>query len=538
MSAGTFFFNGRILADTGAGIHEEATFADSMLIEEGKITAIGSHSEIIPSDRISSMETRDLQQKIVLPGFIDGHMHLLLLGQSLRKLDLKHCKSVDDIKATIKEYAVANPDASTILCKNWMHFMTPNGVTASMLNDIDSRPIFIDASSQHSCWCNSAALKELGVASMPDPAGGKIHRDSAGNPSGLLDEGAMMSIVWPYQAVSSSKEERIEAIRAAIREYNSEGYTGLVEMAMDEEAWDALVTLRTAEPDLPMRMAAYWLIKPTANYEANSKQVKRAVDLSKQYNAATSPDLRIVGVKVICDGIIDACTAYLSQPYAPAGSPPPIWAPEHLQAVVKEADAAGLQVALHAIGDAAIKMAIDAIEQNAAPGKRHRIEHLELASPEDAKRLGELGLTASIQPVHSDPSILTEWQRLLGEDRCQRAFAYREFADAGALMAIGTDSPTSIYAPMHNIYIATTRHSARDPQYTKTVNEHFQLGMCESISAASTGAARSVFSEGRTGSLAVGRLADFIVADMQWNANALLEAKVKETWYGGRKVWG
>lgn len=538
MSAGTLFFNGRILAGTGAGFQGEPRFADSMLVEEGKITAIGSQSEIIPRERISSMEARDLQQRTVLPGFIDGHMHLLLLGQSLRKLDLQHCKSVDDIKATIKEYAVANPNASSILCKNWRHSMTPNGVTTAMLDDVDSRPIFVDASSLHSCWCNSTALKALGVASMPDPAGGKIHRDSVGNPSGLLDEAAMMAIVWPYQAASSSKEERIEAIRAAIGVYNSAGYTGVVEMAMDEEAWDALVTLYTIEPDIALRIAAYWLIKPTENSEANSKQVQRAIELSRQYNATTSPDLRIVGIKIVCDGIIDACTAYLSEPYAPVGSPPPIWTREYLDPVVKQADAAGIQVALHAIGDAAVKMAIDAIEKNASPGKRHRIEHIELASPEDAKRLGELGLTASIQPVHADPSILKEWPRLLGEDRCQRAFAYREFADSGALMAIGSDSPTSPYAPMHNLYVATTRQSARDPQYTEAVNKHFQLGMCEAVVAASTGAARSVFSEERTGSLEVGKLADFIVADMRWNADALLEAKVEETWYGGRKVWG
>lgn len=538
MSESTLFLNGRIFTTVTAGPGDSPTFVDSMIVENGKITAIGPYTEVIASKSSFDMQTRDLQQQVVLPGFIDGHMHLLLLGQSLRKLELKNCKSLEDIKKTIKEYALAHPDAPTILCKNWMHVMTPEGVTAAMLDDIDPRPIFIDASSLHSCWCNSAALKELGVADMPDPAGGTIHRDAEGNPSGLLDEGAMMSIVWPYQAVSASKEERIEAIQAAIQEYNSAGYTGIVEMAMDEEAWDALVTLRGMEPDLPLRVAAYWLIKPTANFEANSIQVQRAIELSKKYNMETSPDLRIVGIKVICDGIIDACTAYLSQPYAPVGSSPPIWAPEHLYPVVKEADAGGLQVALHAIGDAAIKMAIDAIEENATSGRRHRIEHLELASPEDAKRLGVLGLTASIQPVHADPSILTEWPRLLGEDRCQRAFAYREFADAGALMAIGSDSPTSPYAPMHNLYVATTRRSARKPQYSKVVNEHFQLGLCQSVVASSGGAAMSVFSERRTGRLSAGKLADFIVVDMKWEANALLQANIKETWFGGRKVWG
>ncbi|KAJ5306943.1 hypothetical protein PENANT_c003G10975 [Penicillium antarcticum] len=533
----SLFSNGRILIDAGTGQHADPSFADSMLVEDDKITAIGSYKDVISSGLCSNLKPRDLGQQVILPGFIDGHMHLLLLGQSLRKLDLKNCKTVEDIKLTIKKYAAANPDKPSIQCKNWMHSMTPNGVTADMLDDIDSRPIFIDASSQHSCWCNSAALKELGAADMPDPAGGKIHRHADGSPSGVLDEGAMMSIIWPFQAVSSSKEDRMEAIYAAVGEYNAAGYTGVVEMAMDEEAWDSLVTLRKMEPDFPLRVSAYWLIKPSSSSEEISKQIRRAIELSQKYNTATSPDLRIVGVKVICDGIIDACTAFLSQPYASTDSPPPIWEPEHLDQLVKEADSAGLQIALHAIGDAAIKMAIDAIEKYATPGRRHRIEHLELASPEDAKRLGELGLTASIQPVHADPSILTEWPRLLGKDRCQHAFAYREFSDAGALMAIGSDSPTSPWMPMHNLYVATTRHSARDKKYSQTVNEHFKLGLCESMVAATGGAARSVFAEDRTGMLAVGKLADFVIVDMEWDPNTLLKARTMETWYGGKQVW-
>lgn len=538
MTAAYLFFNGRILTNEHAGLFEEPVFADSMLVQADKIMGTGSYSEIISSKLASELEHHDLQQRVVLPGFIDGHMHLLLLGQSLRKLDLVHCKSLDDIQSTIRIYAKANPDVSTILCKNWFHSMTPDRVTAAMLDDIDPRPIFIDNSTQHSCWCNTAALKRLNVASMPDPAGGRIYRDADGNPSGLLDEGAMMSIIWPYQAMSSPKEERMTAIRAAIQEYNAAGYTGLVEMAMDEEAWDALVTLREEEPGLPIRVAAYWLIKPTACIDENSKQVRRAIELSNHYNVTESPDLRIVGVKIICDGIIDACTAYLSKPYAEMGSPPPIWSSEYLIPVVQEADAGGLQIALHAIGDEAIRLAVTAIEKHTTPGRRHRIEHLELASPEDARRLGSLGLTASIQPVHADPSILTAWPRLLGEERCQRAFAYREFADAGALMAIGSDSPTSPWAPLENLYVATTRHSSRNPQYSKTVNSHFRLGMCESVIAASGGAARSVFAEDRVGTLATGKLADFVVLDMAWDANALLSATVKETWFGGKKVWG
>ncbi|RKL33467.1 hypothetical protein BFJ72_g9983 [Fusarium proliferatum] len=534
--AKTLFVNGRILSKTETGLNGNAHFSDCMLIQDDKIVVVGSGDDI-PQNLGSDIEVRDLDQRVVLPSFIDGHMHLLLLGQSLRKLDLSRCTSLEDIRSCIRKYASENPDTSTILCKGWRHYMTPGGVTAAMLDDLDPRPIFVDAGSLHSCWCNTAALKELEVDYMPDPAGGKIYRDTDGKPSGLLDEGAMMSIIWPFQAKSSPKHERIEAIRAAVKEYNAAGYTGAVEMAMDEEAWDALVSLKETEPNLSLRIAAHWLIKPTANLEQNSKQVQRAIELSKLYNSSTSPDLRLVGIKVITDGIVDACTAYLSEPYATAGSPPPIWEPEFLEPVVREADAGGLQVALHAIGDGAVRMAINAIEKHATPGRRHRIEHLELVSPEDAKRLGRLGLTASIQPIHADPTALTMWPELIGDERYERAFAYREFADAGALMAIGTDSPTSPWSPMHNFHVAINRQSSKSPENPKIVHEHFRLGLCETFVAATEGAARSVFAEDRVGSLTPGKLADFIVVDMEWDPKTLLKAEVRETWFGGSRVF-
>ncbi|KAL9563803.1 hypothetical protein ACKAV7_012045 [Fusarium commune] len=200
MTSSKLFSNGRIMTKADATCDGPVPFADSMLVQDGKITAVGSSAGI--ADGIHDVQVYDLRQRVVLPSFIDGHMHLLLLGQSLHP-----------------------------------------------------RPIFIDSSDLHSCWCSSAALEVLDLDDMPDPVGGRIYRDAAGKPSGLLDEGAMMSIIWPYQARSSPKQERIAAIRTAIREYNAAGYTGLVEMAMDEEAWDALVTFME-DPGETIRIAA------------------------------------------------------------------------------------------------------------------------------------------------------------------------------------------------------------------------------------------------------------------------------------------
>jgi predicted amidohydrolase YtcJ len=214
-----------------------------------------------------------------------------------------------------------------------------------------------------------------------------------------------------------------------------------------------------------------------------------------------------------------------------------MWTKEELEPVVRRADEAGLQIALHAIGDETINMAVDVLAKCASPLRRPRIEHIELASKEDADRLGKLGITASIQPVHADPAILRAWPRLLGEHRCKRAFAYREFADGGAPLALGSDSPTAPYSPLGNVYVGTTRRSYREPKMTATVNEHFALGLCEAVAAATEGAAYSCFDDDRVGRLAVGLKADFVVVDMQWEKTKLMEAAIKETWFDGKRVW-
>jgi hypothetical protein len=543
----TLFMNGRILTKTSAGRDDEPTFADSMLVQNGVIQAVGSFDDLSIREgaTIGDVTTIDLNQKTILPGFIDGHVHLLQLGHSLQKVSLAHCKSLEDIRSTIKAFAKENPDAPRVLAKEWMQSMTPDGVSVADLDDIDSRPIIVDSKDLHFAWCNTPALYALDVMDIDeDPPGGTIQRGADGKPNGVFGEGAVLSIVWPRLAMMYTFEERKESILAAIENYNSNGYTGLVDMAMDEPAWDALIDLVKNRPNFPMRIAAYWLMKPVGTTEERLKQLSRAKELQEKFNAQTSPNLRIVGIKVVCDGIVDACTAFLGEPYnqslesdKPSPSPPPVWTPEDLDPVIQAASEAGMQIALHAIGDAAIKMAVDALEKHGSVGRRHRIEHLELASPEDAQRLGKLGITASIQPVHADPAILRAWPRLIGEKRCGRAFAYREMADSGALVALGSDSPTAPWAPLRNIYVATTRRSAREEDYDKVVNEHFRLGLCESVVAASRGAAASVFDDTRTGTLEVGKEADFVIVDMEWKAQRLLKSEIIETWFEGEKVY-
>jgi predicted amidohydrolase YtcJ len=531
------FTNGRFFN----GESSVSSFPTAMVVKDGRITYLGSStSPEVEEYSKNGIPTQDLENAFVLPGFIDGHCHFLMLGQALHKVDLDGCTNLSDIRSRISKYAVKNPNQKRILCRGWMHSMTNGEATASMLDDLDPRPIFIDSKDLHSTWCNSAALAELGVQDMEDPAGGTIYRDAEGKPTGLLDEACVVLTVWPHLAKVATMEERLAALRAAIAAYHQVGYTGCIDMAMDEIPWEAILTLREEMGgQLPLRIAAHWIILPGEGEEHRLAQVSRAVELAGQFNKETSPDLRVVGIKVICDGVIDACTAALTEPYTNNMlSTDPIWTPEMLGPVVKKAIEANLQCALHAIGDQAVHNAINVLETYGKPGQRHRIEHLELTSPADAARLGKLGITASIQPVHADPAILRAWPKLLGPERLKRAFAYKDFADNGAVLTIGSDAPTAPHAPIPNLYVATTRKSARQPDAgDAAVNENFKIGIAEAVSAATRGTAWSIFEEGRLGGLEVGMEADFVVVDMDFEAAEMLKAKVVETWFAGRKVY-
>ncbi|KAK7993211.1 DNA repair protein Nse1 [Apiospora arundinis] len=534
----TILYNGRFFTSQGTDGRAH-TFAECIVTDaNGTITHIGSLSDLeVVQAQAAGAVRHDMQGYLVLPGFIEGHMHLLRLGQSLQNVALDDCKDLQDIRDTIEQYARDHPDVPRICCKGWMYSMTGGEASTNLLDDLDPRPIYIDEKSLHSTWCNTAAVEEMGLQDMPDPQGGKIHRDASGKPTGILAESAVMLVVWPHLARVASMEEKLSALRGAIASYTREGYTGAVDMAFDENMLEAVRVLRQQDRKLPIRLAAHWLITPRTSEAENLAQVDRAIELWREFKDET--DFRIAGIKIICDGIIDACTAALTEPYAANGVDcGPLWGVEDIVPVVRKADDAGLQCALHAIGDLAIRTAIDALEQGTTPGgKRHRIEHLELARPEDAARLGKLGITASIQPVHADPAILKAWPRLLGEDRCGRAFAYRDFADGGAVLALGCDAPTAPHAALQNVYIASTRRSARDRTLETVVNPHFALELAAAVAAATAGSAYSCFLDRWAGKLEVGLSADLAVVDMEWDAEKLLEAKVKQTWFQGAKVY-
>ncbi|WP_307794485.1 amidohydrolase [Arthrobacter cavernae] len=539
-AARTLYRNAKIFTADGPAM------AEAMLVDGDRLAYVGEESTAL---RLAGAAAQvDLGGAFVLPGFIDAHTHLLMMGQAMQKVELRDAASLAQIQERLREAANAAPDAARILGRGWLFPAIPGGMpTAAMIDVvIPDRPVYLDSNDVHSMWVNSAALAEMGIdRDTPDPIGGKIQRDPAtGEATGLLYETAAQQYAWPTLASVTTDAERDAQLAGAFGHYLSTGVTGGIDMAMGEDDLAAMrraLTASSGGPDgggtLPLRVTGHWLITQTGSVAGNLAQVARAVELSREVN---SPWLRIAGIKIIVDGVIDSCTAAMKEPYADGSNAGLIWELEDLTPVVAAADAAGLQIAMHAIGDAASDAALDALEHaclvNGERDRRHRIEHLETVTPENVQRLARLGVVASMQPVHSDPAIQDNWRAMLGDHRVDRAYPWTEFTDAGATLALGSDAPTAPHQPLPNMYVATTRKSALDQSLPANLPQ-YALGLAEALGHATRDAAFSCGMEQELGRLATGMLADFVVLDtdpFDAGLDSLLTASVALTVVGGQ----
>lgn len=515
-------------------------WADALVVDDGTLSFVGS-DDAAAAAAGPGAEVVDLGGRLVLPGFLDVHTHLQMMGDALGAVALTECRTLDAIQDRLRAARAADPDAPRLLGRGWLFDSIPGGrPTAAMIDAaVSDVPVYLQANDYHSCWVNAAALAEMGVTrDTPDPLGGEISRTADGDPDGMLYETAAQQIVWPHLDAVSTDDERDAALDRAFEAYLAAGVTGVVDMALEQTALDALDRIaRRRGGELPLMVLAHWVVQNTGDDERNLAQVRRATELSTR---ADAPWLRIAGIKIILDGVIDACTATMRRPYENGTNADPIWPIERLAPVVAAADAAGLQVAIHAIGDGASSIALDALEaavaQNGERERRHRIEHLEYTDPETPGRMARLGITASMQPVHADPSIWDNWAAMIGPERAARGFAWPEFVDAGVRLAFSTDAPTAPHPALANMFIAATRRSAVDPALP-AVQPGFALPLGEAVVHGTRDAAASCFEEHRRGSLVPGMRADFAVVDRDpfvLGADALLEAAVVRTVIAGR----
>jgi predicted amidohydrolase YtcJ len=530
----THYRSGRIFT---AGQPE---WAQSLVVSGSELVFVG---DTAAADALPGItRTVELDGALVLPGFIDAHTHLVSMGQSLQQVDLFDAVDLTDIQNRLAAAAAADPSAPRIVGRSWLYAPLAGRTPDRHMLDaaVTDRPVYLASNDVHSAWVNTAALHELGIdADTPDPIGGTIERDADGNATGMLYETAALGLMRTFLDGTVTDEERDAALAAAFAHYLAAGVTGAVDMGLDGADLPTLErALAAGDGTLPLRIAGHWLVNRTASTAENLAQVQEAVELNRRL---PGPWLRITGIKILVDGVIDSCTAAMKEPYSDGSHPGPIWDLESLAPVVAAADAAGLQVAMHAIGDEASDIALSALEHaievNGPRDRRHRIEHLETVTEANVARLARLGVVASMQPVHADPAIADNWRAMLGDHRADRGFPWPEFTAAGATLAFGSDAPTAPYPPLPNMYVATTRRSPSDPSLEPQLPQ-YALPLAEALAHGTCDAAYSCRWEQVTGRLVAGHAADFVVLDRDpftVGTDALLSAQVRTTVAAGRE---
>jgi predicted amidohydrolase YtcJ len=403
-----------------------------------------------------------------------------------------------------------------------------------MLDDVVAdRPACMDANDYHSVWVNTAGLRALGIdRTTADPEGGEIVRDEDGEPTGELRETAVFA-VWSHLAEMRSAAEHDAHLSAALGALAAAGVTSAIDMALDPSALAAMARAEQAGT-LTARLRGHWLLDVDDAEDGIATGAAHA-------RTHASPWLRVVGVKIVCDGVIDSCTAAMTKPFANGAWPPPIWSREVLVPAVAAADAAGLQIAIHAIGDAANRLALDAFEEaaaNGSHGRRHRIEHAEYVDPVDVSRFGVLGVTASMQPAHADPAIRDNWAAMLGDERAALGYRWADL-EAHTALVFGTDAPTAPHEALRNLFVATTRRSAIEPGLGEK-DDQPAIPLDRALRHATIDAAWSCGDETERGAIRPGMLADLALLDRDPFGGApdsLLEASVVRTVVGGRVVF-
>ncbi|AYJ48265.1 amidohydrolase [Rhodococcus sp. P1Y] len=536
----TALVHARIISSSGSleavadGAIEEA---DCVVIEGDRIAEV--HSVDAARNPTADL-TMDLEGRFVVPGFVDSHVHLLWLGAGLSSVALTDAGELTEIQQRLRDARRAlGADATMLRGRGWLFDAVDGEPTAAMIDEaVSDIPVFLDSNDMHSIWVNSAALKAMGLdASTADPAGGRLSRLPDGSPAGMLYERAAHDLGWAYLSSVTSDQDREGHIGRALETFAAAGVTSVVDMGMDEDGWRALLGYaKRLGGRLPVRVSAHWLVVDAGDRAANLAQVERVLKLCGD----PTPWLELVGIKLVLDGVIDACTAAMSYPYADGSNGDLLWSPEALLPVLVAADAARLRLAIHAIGDLASDMALDVLEEvirvNPQWDRRPRLEHLEVVSDLTPARMARLGITASVQPVHSDPAIQPNWRAQLGDDRVERGYPWTEFTAAGARLAFGTDAPTAPHEALTNLYIATTRRSATD--HSLPPNEpRFTVSVDAALRHATFDSAASFDADLRIGRVRSGMFADLVVLDGDFLGGNLLQVSVVRTIVGGVTVF-
>jgi len=506
-------------------------FSGLVFDKDGTITAV-----LTRGDKRPQVDYRlDGEGRVMLPGMIDGHVHVMDMGFAALTLDLSGTTSLEDALATIKAFAEANPGRPWIIGRGWNQEKWGLGrfPTAAELDAaVSDRPVWLERADNHANWANTLAITAAGItAKTSDPDGGKIIRDTKGNPAGVFVDKAVQlvaKVVPPPRP-----EDRDLAFAKAQEVMLAKGVTAVADMGTKPADW---TTFRRAgdEGRLMVRIMSY----------ADSVETLELMAGPEPTTWLYNDRLRMGGIKLFLDGALGSRGASLKEPYADEHGTRglPLLSSSQLRNLMSRAAMDNFQTAVHAIGDAANAEVLAAIEELSASYKgdrRWRIEHTQIVDPADLARLGQHGVIASMQPLHQTSDRLMAEARL-GPDRLTGAYPWRSVLKVGGRLAFGSDAPVEPADPWAGMAAAISRTDAKGEPFGGWFPEE-TVSRETALAGFTADAAYAGFAEGRFGRLLPGERADFLLVDRDplfASPEGLRETKILQVWIGGIKVRG
>jgi hypothetical protein len=514
---------------------------DAVAVSGGRIVAIGDEAR----HWITTFDTVvDLAGRPLLPAFRDGHAHPLHAGTNRLELDFTGITTLEGTLDALRRRRLDHPDTAWIVGHCYDPSILPNAFgRAEWLDSVcPDRPVTLFPTDNHALWANTAAIRAAGIdADTPEPPLGEIVRDADGSPTGMfLEFGGIGLFDDVLPGVDREMRDRgfVEAMRALAAE-------GIV------WAQDASVVPEELDVYLAGAVAGRATCRINAAFRADPEQWTRQRDafLDGRRRAAEAPTRDLVSadtIKFFADGVIEAGTGYLLEPYedAPHSCGLPNWSAEGLAEAVRAFDADGFQIHVHAIGDAGVRMALDAIEharrENGDRDRRPVIAHTQLVHPDDRPRFAALGVVANFEPLWAcwDDAMLDLTIPRLGPARSDLQYPIGTLARSGAPISFGSDWPVSSHRPLDGLAVAVTRRNAAGEPVGGWLPEE-RIPILQAIRAYTEGSAYQAFDDD-AGRIAVGQRADLIVLDRDITAvpgDEVADARVDETWLAGTQVF-
>ena len=530
-AASLVLLNGKIWT-----VNEAQPRAEAVACLGSRIVAVGSNGEIRKWIGAGT-EVIDVGGKLVLPGFNDAHVHFFSGGENLASVQLRDAKSEEEFRKRIAEFAAKQPSGRWISGGGWDHEnWTPARLpTRQSIDAVTAgHPVFVNRLDGHMGLANSQALQLAGISrDTPDPPGGTIVRDAAGEPTGVLKDAAMERM---YRAIPAPSEDQVaDAVRAAMLYAAQNGVTSVQDMSAAPEILRVYQAL-LARGELTVRISGH---QPLASWQRLA-----AVGLRADFGGEK---LHIGGLKGFADGSLGSTTALFFEPYLDAPNTSGLanseMIPESkMQTHILDADRAGLQVAVHAIGDKANHLVLgmyeEAERQNGARDRRFRIEHAQHLRMDDIPRFGKLHVIASMQPYHCIDD--GRWaEKRIGPERAKSTYAFRALLDSGAVLAFGSDWDVAPMQPLMGIYAAATRRTLDGKHPNGWVPEQ-KITVAEAIRAYTMGSAYASFDETIKGSIEPGKLADMVVVSddiLSVPAVEIEKTRVQTTVFDGKVIY-